>query len=84
VDASKNAYMTIVQLLLENGADVNALGGYPLLAPLLAAMSHSHDNIALLLLSYGANVNTQGKDGSTTLAIASHHRWENLKTSRGC
>ncbi|KAJ7797857.1 ankyrin repeat-containing domain protein, partial [Mycena olivaceomarginata] len=37
-----------------------------------------HDNIALLLISYGANVDAQGQDGSTALAIASHRRWEDL------
>ncbi|KAF7365819.1 Ankyrin repeat domain-containing protein [Mycena venus] len=59
-----------VRLLLENGADVNALGGRYGFA-LQAAVFNGHENIARLLIKKGANVNFMDNIYGTPLATAS-------------
>ncbi|KAJ5963373.1 uncharacterized protein N7479_003249 [Penicillium vulpinum] len=56
--ASIYGYDKVVQVLLEQGADVNAEGGHYRNA-LQAACSSGYDNIAQMLLKWGANVNAQ-------------------------
>lgn len=53
------AYYQVVKLLLENGADVNAVGGHYATA-LQAASAGGHEKIIGLLLDAGAEVNVQG------------------------
>ncbi|KAF8532383.1 hypothetical protein JB92DRAFT_2681069, partial [Gautieria morchelliformis] len=66
--ASKGHTMTI-QLLLENGWDINAQGGaYG--SALLAALSKGSDAVARLLLENGADINAEGKNGSALQAAS--------------
>ena len=63
--------MKVVQLLLENGADVNARGGY--FGNALQAAAHEHSKkVVQLLLENGADVNAQGGIHSTALEAASN------------
>ncbi|KAF4250945.1 hypothetical protein CNMCM8980_009584 [Aspergillus fumigatiaffinis] len=63
LEASAEGHEKIIQLLLENGADVNAQGG----SALLAASKEGHDKIIQLLLDHGADVNAQGGSASALL-----------------
>ncbi|KAJ5982454.1 hypothetical protein N7451_012554 [Penicillium sp. IBT 35674x] len=67
--ASLNGYKNIVQLLLENGAEVNAQGG-KFGNALQAASSGGHDKIVQLLLENGAEVNAQGGKFGNALQAA--------------
>lgn len=58
-----------VQLLLDNGANVNAQGGYHGSA-LQAAVAEKHQGIVQLLLDNGADVNAQGGHYGTALQAA--------------
>ena len=58
------------QVLLENGADVNAQGGFYGTA-LQAASSGGHDQVVQRLLEHGADVNAQGGHYSTALQTTS-------------
>ena len=58
------------QLLLENGADVNARGGY-LGNALYAASSEGHEAIVTLLLARGVDVNARGGYSGNALYAAS-------------
>jgi ankyrin repeat protein len=62
-------YIEIVQLLLENGADVNPQGE-DLDTPLRSACYGGYIEIVQLLLEKGADVNAQGKDSDTPLRSA--------------
>ncbi|CAG8909907.1 unnamed protein product [Penicillium egyptiacum] len=57
--ASWNGHENVVQILLDHGADINALGGDYGNA-LQAACYRGHDKIVLLLLEHGADVDAQG------------------------
>ncbi len=63
---------TIVEVLLEEGAGVNAQdkGG---ITPLHYAANHGHIKIVKLLLKNEANVNLQDKNGTTPLHSATNH-----------
>ncbi|OQE34403.1 hypothetical protein PENCOP_c018G00646 [Penicillium coprophilum] len=67
--ASLNGYDTIVELLLEQGADVNAQGGHYGNA-LRAACFGDYDNIAKMLIEHGADVNAQGGPYGNALRVA--------------
>ncbi len=57
-----------VKLLLEIGAEVNAASQNSMkVAPLHSAVAHQHDDIAQLLLAYGADVNAPQADEFTPL-----------------
>jgi len=57
--ASYNKHESVIQLLLANGADINAQGGgYG--NTLQAACAGGHESIVQLLLINGANINAQG------------------------
>jgi hypothetical protein len=57
--ASLNGHDKIVQMLLEQGADVNAQGGeYG--SALLAVCSRGYEKVVLVLLEQGADVNARG------------------------
>jgi len=57
--ASYNKHKSVIQLLLANGADINAQGGDDGNA-LQAACSEGHKSIVQLLLTNGADINAQG------------------------
>ncbi|KAJ6088396.1 hypothetical protein N7486_009657 [Penicillium sp. IBT 16267x] len=74
--ASQNGHETIVQKLLEHGADVNAQGGYHRNA-LQAASFQGHHKTVQMLLEHGADVNSQGGRYGNALQAASfqaHHK----------
>ncbi|CAG8164625.1 unnamed protein product [Penicillium salamii] len=87
--ASSGGYDTIVQILLEHGADVNAQvsaqGGFHRSA-LQAASSRGHDNIVQMLLEHGADVKAlESYHGSALQAASSggHHKIEQMLLDPG-
>ena len=68
--ASLGGHETIVTMLLEKGADVNAQGGFYGNA-LQAASSGGHDQVVQMLLDKGADVNAQGGGYGNALQAAS-------------
>ncbi|KAJ7241249.1 ankyrin repeat-containing domain protein [Mycena rebaudengoi] len=66
----RGSHREIVQLLLENGADVNLWGGY-YETTLQAASQYGRMEIVQSLLVYGADVNAQGGKYGTALQAAS-------------
>jgi ankyrin repeat protein len=63
--ASQNGHKEICDLLLANGADVNASGdGW---APLPLAAHNGYKEVVVLLITKGADVNAKVRDGSTAL-----------------
>ena len=72
----------IVELLVNNGADVNAThngGG----TPLHWAARKGHKQIVELLIANGANVNAQDEDGGTPLFHASNPEIADLLRKHG-
>ncbi|SLM38552.1 P-loop containing nucleoside triphosphate hydrolase, partial [Lasallia pustulata] len=67
----------LVQLLLKNGADVNAQGGYYDSA-LQAASNGGHESVVQLLLDNGAGINTQGGQYGNALQGASYRGHESV------
>ena len=57
----------LVELLIANGANVNARGGWQQGAPLHWASLAGRINIVELLIANGANVNAKAKNGGTPL-----------------
>jgi len=70
--ASKSGHLETAQLLLEKGADVNAIDR-TIRTPLHWASQNGHLETAQLLLEKGANVNTADKAGLTPLHLASQN-----------
>src|ERR1700722_16401845 len=68
--ASYGGHEMVVQLLLDNGAEVNAQGGYYGNA-LQAASIRGHEKVVQLLLDNGAEVNAQGGRYGNALQAAS-------------
>ena len=60
----------IIQLLLENGADVNAMAGYPTY-PLYTAAAHCSEKVVQSIIDRGANVNAITTENRTALQAAS-------------
>ena len=73
--ASRNKQLSIVEILIEKGADVNARGtnhlGKIWYTPLMEAVSEGHLPIVQKLIEKGADVNVQTEDGTTALMITS-------------
>ncbi|CAL8575827.1 hypothetical protein XPA_001728 [Xanthoria parietina] len=68
--ASERGHDQVVQMLLDNGADVNAQGGSYTNA-LQAASAGGHDQVVQMLLDNGADVNAQGGSYTNALQAAS-------------
>ena len=68
-DAVQEGDIETVKLLIEGGADINAMGmfGHP---PLNHAVASGHKDVAEYLISKGADINGQDVDGSTPLQTA--------------
>ncbi|KAJ7227900.1 ankyrin repeat-containing domain protein [Mycena rebaudengoi] len=67
--AAKAGYDSVVQQLLEDGADVNQGGEHG--TALQAASAAGHETVVQLLLDHGANVNLQGGEYGNALQAAS-------------
>lgn len=67
--AARNGDLKAAQLLIANGADVNAVN-YRRWTPLHIAVLNGHHDLVVLLLDSGANVNAQDERGRTALHIA--------------
>jgi ankyrin repeat protein len=66
--ASLKGHVSVVNILLEAGADVEkADNGY---TPLIAAVQELHSDIVKILLGAGADVEKTSKDGDTPLILA--------------
>ena len=69
--ASRLGYTEITQLLIDNGADVNAKSHFLDKVPLHVASAHGHIEIVPILLKNGADVNARDIGGKTALHLAS-------------
>ena len=68
--AARYSHNEIVELLIDNGADVNVKGGNLGGMPLHHAAFEGHKEIVELLLAKGADVNAKGWDGRTPVDYA--------------
>ena len=57
----------LIDLLIESGADINAMGRYDYTLLSIAVKQYESINVVRLLLEYGADVNAKAKDGTTPL-----------------
>ncbi len=60
----------IINLLLDNGANINLLSIYDGIPPLMFAITGNHDTAVNLLLKRNANINVKTKDGNNALLMA--------------
>ena len=60
----------IAELLITNGAEVNAMGGRIKWTPLHTAASNGHKEVVDLLIAKGADVNAKDEHGETPLGYA--------------
>ena len=74
--AARNGYSQIVSVLIESGANVNAISSYPVeYSPLYAAARYAHPQIVSQLIRAGADVNLLVNDrGETALMAAAGWR----------
>ncbi|WRT63294.1 uncharacterized protein IL334_000199 [Kwoniella shivajii] len=70
--ASINAHMGTCRFLLDNGADVDAVGGELKATPLQWAARNGHLYVVHLLLSHGADPNISDSQGFNTLHLITH------------
>lgn len=75
--AVASGHVSIVQWLLENGADANYRYG-PGYFPLLEAAANGHLAIVKLLLAHGADANAAANDGKTALTLAIERKHASL------
>jgi len=68
--SQEGCYYLVRSLILENGADVNAQGGYYCTALRAAVTADENTEIVELLLENGADVNAQGGHHGTALQAA--------------
>jgi hypothetical protein len=68
----------VVRLLLEHGADVNALENDDSYTPLHVAVNYGRVEVVRVLLEHGANVGAEDKKGKTPLQLASNKGYEEI------
>ncbi|KAI6187781.1 Palmitoyltransferase [Aphelenchoides besseyi] len=68
--AAINNRVELAKLLIERGAEVNAIGGVLTSTPLHWAARHGHANMIALLVQNGANAEIRDGEGFTALHIA--------------
>jgi len=64
--AASRGYAEVVSLLLDLGADINAVGGSSKSTPLRRAISSGHAEVVSLLLDRGADINAVGGSSKST------------------
>ena len=72
-EASRMGYIEVVELLIENDADVNQKNDVDGSSPLGLACLNNYEDIAKLLISKKADVNHKDREGYTPLMWASYH-----------
>ena len=77
LDACKEGNKELVELLLKDGEDVEAMGGYDETI-LMIACERGYKEIVELLLTYGADVNGWNYDGRSVLMEASYRGHKNI------
>jgi hypothetical protein len=86
--ASQSGYLDSARLLLDHGADANAVDSNHV-TPIHLASQHGHLEIVKLLLLRGANHDSRDKDAQTALHLASewyalcHSRFGNARNPLG-
>jgi ankyrin repeat protein len=82
--ASSKGHERVVQMLLDQGANVNAQGGY-FGGAIEAAAFHGYEKVVQMLLDRGADVNAQGRYGNALQAASSngHERVVQMLLDRG-
>ncbi|EDQ86276.1 uncharacterized protein MONBRDRAFT_38485 [Monosiga brevicollis MX1] len=82
-EACNHGHLEISELMLENGAKVDAKGmGDD--TPLHDAAMNGHDDVITLLFKFNANPNPYNKQGKTPLDVACDEETEDLLRSFGC
>jgi ankyrin repeat protein len=80
--AALKGHEEILELLIAEGADVNARDNYKW-TPLNYAAHGGHKEIAELLITAGADVNARDKDGKTPFDVASNDETAELLRKHG-
>jgi hypothetical protein len=68
--AAENGHGAVASILLENGADPNAVGRHVGDTALMNAAYRGHADIVTVLIGHGADVNAVRRDGVTALILA--------------
>ena len=69
--------LELIQMVLEHGANANAIDGKGFTALMYAAQYNSSD-LAALLIAHGADVNAADNEGATPLSFAVDHNSSNV------
>ena len=72
IEASRRGYLSVVELLLSKGANVNDKNNYGY-SSIIEASTHGHVSVVELLLSKGANISDKNNDGFSSIIYASLH-----------
>lgn len=70
--ASEKGYLEVVQLLLDNGAEVNSKTASDHYTALILAAQHENSAVTKLLISAGADISAENGYGNTALHEACH------------
>jgi len=73
--AAREGHPSIVELLLDRGADIDHVTGGDQTSPMLMATINGHFTLAKWLLDEGADPNLQSDPGATPLYVAVHLQW---------